>query len=375
MRVCHIVPGYYPRVAGPYEYASKLSAEGISVNVLAFGNESEPAEEILDGVQVRRAFIRPINHFSPSNTYKFVSFCLSALRGRHYDIIHVYAFRGCFLLPLLGRGVASRWLLDLRTRNVATSRLISYLANRVTRLESLLFHERVALDQQVGLEVYGTEHLFQVVPLGADFERVKPGRNDELRIDLGIDTDHLVFVFTSTLVPLRCPEKVLQGFAKALEEYPRLFLLVMGDGSMLEPLQVLTSELGIAEKVRFTGYIPLNQVHTYLAAADVGLGYVPMTPQFDPQPPLKTIEFLAAGLPTLATMTRGNALFISHEENGLLVGDDPDALAQGMLRLARDPTLRQKLARNARKSVELYDWQTIVREKLIPVYEQLLGQR
>jgi glycosyltransferase involved in cell wall biosynthesis len=110
-----------------------------------------------------------------------------------------------------------------------------------------------------------------------------------------------------------------------------------------------------------------------LNAADIGISYVPKTPQYDPQPPLKTVEFLACGLPTIATDTVGNRVFIRNEYNGLLIDDTVESLSNAIVKLVTDTSLRTKFASVSRQSVRKYDWQNIVEKKLIPIYRWIIS--
>ena len=115
-------------------------------------------------------------------------------------------------------------------------------------------------------------------------------------------------------------------------------------------------------------------VPEYLGIADIGISYIPINEFFDRQPALKTLEYLAGGLPVIATNTAGNRLFIKHGYNGLLTGDDEDGLAQAIESLAADRKLREELACNSRGSVKDFDWTQIVKGQLLPVYETVLAR-
>ena len=372
MKVCHIVAGYYPLNAAPFEYTRKLASFGTAVDVIAFGRPREATRELVDGVAVKRIPLTRSRRFSWRNTYKFVMAALTLLKTEYYDLVHVYAFRGCCLLPLWGRHLAGHWLLDIRTGNVSNKPWRSWMADRVTALESNAFDTCIAINEGVGKRVLGSNRTFHVVPLGVDLAKFKPARNLLLRRKLGIPDDHLTVVFTSKLEPQRTPNRVLQGFAQATQVFPNLLLLVVGDGTMLAELQSLAKTLAISDKVCFTGYVPYIRVQDYVNVADVGLAYVPITPQYMAQPPLKTVEFLACGLPTLATNTLGNSQFIRKGENGLLVDDTPAAIAAGLMQLAGSESLRRQLAGHARASIEAYDWLNIVKTQLMPFYDQTM---
>ena len=95
---------------------------------------------------------------------------------------------------------------------------------------------------------------------------------------------------------------------------------------------------------------------------------------YEAAPPLKTLEYLANGLPTVATNTAGNSLYIQHGQNGLLVADDVHSFAKGIVRLADAPELRHELSRRARAAAEPYDWRRHTLDRLLPVFEELVGE-
>ena len=66
--------------------------------------------------------------------------------------------------------------------------------------------------------------------------------------------------------------------------------------------------------------------------------------------PLATLEAMSAGIPVVATAVGGVPEQIEHLVNGILVRpDDPEAISSWVLRLHRDPELRQRLGSEARR--------------------------
>ena len=122
----------------------------------------------------------------------------------------------------------------------------------------------------------------------------------------------------------------------------------------------------------FLGYIRYAEVPKFLSAMDIAISYIPIVPAFDSQPSGKTVEYLACSLPVIATNTEGNRRFISNGINGLTCRDDSDSLSKAIIRLCLDISLRKKLAKNARSSIEDYDWRKIVRERIVPAYRKVL---
>jgi glycosyltransferase involved in cell wall biosynthesis len=88
---------------------------------------------------------------------------------------------------------------------------------------------------------------------------------------------------------------------------------------------------------------------------------------------LKILEAMALGRPVVSTSAGCEGLAVSHGEH-LLVGDTPQAFADHVVALLRDPTRAQQLARQARALAEdRYSWDAIA-EKLLSLYEQMLGK-
>ncbi len=76
------------------------------------------------------------------------------------------------------------------------------------------------------------------------------------------------------------------------------------------------------------------------------------------------VEAMAAGAPVVATAVSGIPELVEHEVNGLLIpSDDPEALADALLRLHDDPELTATLTRNGRETVkERFDGERLARE-------------
>lgn len=109
-----------------------------------------------------------------------------------------------------------------------------------------------------------------------------------------------------------------------------------------------------APNVILTGLLP--DVRPWLARAWVSV--VPI--QQGGGTRLKILEAMAAGVPVVTTTKGAQGLAARHEEH-LLIADSADAFAAAVLRLLRDPALRQRLADNARQLVrERYDWSAIL---------------
>jgi len=164
--------------------------------------------------------------------------------------------------------------------------------------------------------------------------------------------DHDVVVgFAGSLKPWHGVDVLLRAFA----EIPgRPQLLVAGEGPTRTDLEALAASLRLASRVRFTGAVPHAEMPGILAAMDIGVA--PYTAQdgfyFSP---LKVAEYLAAGLPVVAS-DQGDVREIVGDAGLLVPPNDVAALAAALARLCREPDLRHTLSAAARLRARALDW-------------------
>ena len=353
----------------PYEYAKNLTQQGVHCHVLALSsNREDELDENLEGIQITRI---PTNG-NPRSFKTLETLAQSAnaiLNSHNFDIVHVFAFRGAGYLRVRARGLGNKWLIHLISGNISGG-MRSNLSNRLTKFECRFFDKIIVNTNNVGKWVLGDLHAIDIPP-GVDFDRFLPGINQEFRRQLGYNSDDIVLIYLGSMSERRKLATLLQGFSEAHNKISRLKLLMVGPGDRSK-LELVSRSLGIEAHVKFLPPVPYLYMHKYISVADIGFAYVPITPEFNPQPALKTLELLSSGKPIIATETDGNAYFINNEVNGILVKDSSEGITDGLIRLIDNDTLRKSIRERARKSVNKYDWKRIVSDSLIPVYSQVL---
>ncbi len=148
-----------------------------------------------------------------------------------------------------------------------------------------------------------------------------------------------------------------------------LRLVLIGDGTAKESLQELAYDLGISERVTFTGSLPFEEVPAYLKAADA-FSFASITETQG----LVTIEAMAAGLPVVAVDGSGTRDIVEHGKQGYLVENDADALAKGLHQLLSDPGQMKRFRHNALKKSKAFDVD-LLSKQMISVYEQAIQDK
>jgi glycosyltransferase involved in cell wall biosynthesis len=188
-----------------------------------------------------------------------------------------------------------------------------------------------------------------VVYNGVDVARfVRPSeRVPDLRRALGIPDNGVVIGQVAALVPHKRHRLLVSAFAQALNEYPNLYLVMVGVGPEQTGIEQRVEQLGIQAHVRLTGYVASTleyYQHVFdvnaLVSAEEGLG-------------ISVIEGAAAGLPTIAADATGLREAVIADETALVFPvDDEHALAACIRRLAASEALRRTLGENGRALVE-----------------------
>jgi len=126
-------------------------------------------------------------------------------------------------------------------------------------------------------------------------------------------------------------------------------------------------------RVRFLGWMPPENVYTHLANADVGLVCLHPEPRFVVAWPVKLFEYMAAGLPVVASNFLLWKEIVEGNRCGITVDPlDPKAIAQGIEYLLTHPEEARQMGENGRRAVEeKYNWER-EKEKLLKLYKELL---
>ena len=151
-------------------------------------------------------------------------------------------------------------------------------------------------------------------------------------------------------------------------------LALLGDGSQIEALRALARQLRLDEFVHFHGWCSRADVLRYLSAADIGLSPDPYNALNDASTMIKTMEYMALGLPVVAydlTETR----FSAGEAALYAAPNQIEDFANQIETLLDDEALRLRMGALGRQRVEdELNWR-VSSERLLYAYDRLLSQR
>ena len=177
-------------------------------------------------------------------------------------------------------------------------------------------------------------------------------------------TPHLIV--TRNLEPIYDIDTAIRAFAVVAAAHPDARLTVAGSGPSLPHLARLTADMGVADRVRFTGRLD-NAVLPDLYRSATVLVNSSLVDNM----PISLLEAMASGVPIVSTNVGGIPYLVEDGKTALLVPPgDPAAMAAAILRLTRDLRLAEELARAGLEAVQQYAWPN-VRSKLFDVYARV----
>ncbi len=193
----------------------------------------------------------------------------------------------------------------------------------------------------------------EMVPNGCDLEIFSPTLRDSLSLE-GIEEGKTVAVFTGAHGIANGLHAVMDA-ATVLKSIGRedIVLAFIGDGKVKEELASRALREGL-DNCRFYDPVPKLQLNRIIASAHIGLMILANVPAFYyGTSPNKFFDYISSGLPVLNNYPGWLADMIQEHNCGIAVPpDDPQALANALINLADNPTLRIEMGQNARQLAE-----------------------
>jgi PEP-CTERM/exosortase A-associated glycosyltransferase len=303
-------------------------------------------KEVIDGLARRLAEIIPkikpdvLHAHSPSLN------AIAALRaGKRFGIPVVYEVRAFWEDAAVDHGTSAENGLRYRaTRALETYALRQ--ADAVTTICEGLRRDIVAR----GIPA----DKVTVIPNAVDIDKFAVGgsADQDLKARLGLAGTRLIG-FIGSFYAYEGLDVLLQAVPALSARLPDLRVLLVGGGPQDAQLRQLAQDLGIADKVVFTGRVPHDQVNMYYDLLDV-LVY-PRLPMrlTELVTPLKPLEAMAQGRILAASDVGGHLELIADGKTGVLFkAADPASLAEKVGALLEQQALWPQLRANGRHYVE-----------------------
>ncbi len=227
--------------------------------------------------------------------------------------------------------------------------------------------EDLARAEQMGFKE--GKNLFFVHGVGIELDQFapRPGGGLAVRKELGLSDQDAAVTCVAEFTSTKNHAFLLAAWREVVKEEPCARLLLVGDGQLRKAMERKVRVEGIPG-ARFLGF--RKDVPELLQATDIFV-----LPSRREGLPRSVMEAMAAGKPVVATDVRGNRDLVEHGVTGLLVKlGDAQGLTDALLRLIRDPELRDRMGQAGKEKIREYSLECVVQE-MVAIYTQYLPNR
>lgn len=190
--------------------------------------------------------------------------------------------------------------------------------------------------------------------------------------------DKFVIGFTGTFAPWHGVEILAESVKIITNSIKNAIVFFVGDGMLRPKIEEILKRDNVENKAIITGMQPFELMPEFIAACDVVVSPCVQTDESTEffNSPIKLFEYLGMGKPIVASNVGQQSYVIQNEVNGIHCNQkSPEDLAEGIIKLYKNPDLSNKISIQARKdAVEKYNWINNSK-RIIDVYNKMFGKK
>jgi glycosyltransferase involved in cell wall biosynthesis len=183
------------------------------------------------------------------------------------------------------------------------------------------------------------------------------------------NNSHFSLITHGTLVERYRVQTLIKAVPMLIKEIPELKVKIVGDGEYQSKLEELARATGVGEYVDFVGRVPFREIPAHIAQANIGIVAIPTG--MNPAIPLKLLEYLAMGKPTVVNTFPTIQAYFDESSMMFFKPDDEHDLARCVLELYRNPEKRVALATAGTAVYQKYRW-SLMKLEYFKVFDQYI---
>ena len=390
MKILMLTWEYPPRIVGGiarvvHDLSKRLIKDGHEVTVVTYRDSADvPEYENDKGVNVYRVdnyMIHPNNFIDwiMQLNFNMLSKATEIINKEGgFDVIHAHdwlvtyaakSLKNAYDIPIVatihateaGRNSGihdetqryindTEWLLTYEATEVIVNS--NYMKNEIQRLFGLPFDK------------------INVIPNGINLSNFTGIERDyDFRRQYAMDNEKII-LYVGRLVYEKGVQHLIAAMPKILSNYHDAKLIIAGRGGMMDELRAEASNLGLNDKIYFTGYLSSKQVQKMYKCADVAV--FPST--YEPFG-IVALEAMLAGVPTVVSDVGGLDEIVTHGVDGMKsYAGNANSIADSVTALLYDHQLATNVSKKAKQKVkDQFNWEKIAQDTHF-TYEKAICQ-
>ncbi len=339
MKIVQLISCFTP--GGAEVFVKNLSielskSEEVQVWALSKSNDLGFAKKMIEELQINNINTRILGKRPHKDRVKTILLLKSALRKYKPDVINSHLEHITFFASLSNMFSNRPIIQTIHSTKISRPKMQRLFLNKLLNCFVAVSNKtKTILINKVGIPQNKIEVIYNGIDCLCFLAQNRNTKKTSIKI-----------IAIGRLHPAKNYEGLLKAFKLVLdklrEENPyRPILDIVGDGKPKNSLITLTDQLNLQDKVNFLGV--RNDIPQLLADHDI---YV-MSSLWEGLS-ISLLEALASGIPIVATNVGSNDEIIDNGIDGLLAEpDNPEALAEKIIELIRNPDLRRRISMNA----------------------------
>jgi glycosyltransferase involved in cell wall biosynthesis len=405
-----LVENCFPADTRVRNEAFTLAANGFTVSVIALRGRAEARREVVRGVTVYRIprltlfeklpeakhsrittllnWLRVVVGYFSEYVY-FTSACLvlslyiAAIEG--VDVVHAHNPPDTlFIVGAIHKLLGKKFVFDHHdlSAELYLSRYNKISDDAVTRVLKLLEQLSVKLADVV----IATNESYRAIDVqrnGIDPDKVYIVRNgpDLARVRL-VEPDprltsmgQTILGYVGAMNPQDGVDYLLRALRHLVHDLKRtdFYCVLIGDGDSRAALEAQAVELGVADRVMFTGFIPEEELLRYLSTADICLDPNPSSPLNDVSTWIKVMEYMALGKPIISFDLK-ETRYSSADAAVYVTPNDEAQFADAIAQLMNDPARRRRMGESGATRVHNALGWHVTSQNLVKAYDRLFAR-
>lgn len=381
MNICHVITRL---IVGGAQENTVLSCRGLAalghdVTLIA-GTETGPEGSLWEDAKECGVKLLPLpvlqRAVHPISDIRAYSHLIAHFRELRPDVVHTHSSKA----GILGRAAAARVGVPMVVHTIhgmsfnRTQRPWTQWAYRILEREAAKRTHKIItvadamIEQSVAAGIARRDQLV-TIRSGLQVDRFKPDLavKRRTRASWGVRDEEIVVGTIARLFANKGYDEIIKALPAALARNPRLRFVWVGDGANRDRYKRELHRLGILDRVVFTGLVPPGAVPELLQGFDL----LVHASQWEGLP-RAVVQALLMEVPVVCFDNDGAPEVVLHQTTGILVPlGDVDGLAEGIIRLAADSTLRSNLGSAGRQlCLEQFDERRMV-DQLDALYREL----